>query len=343
MKFIYIIIVLFILCGSNILAQDPHFSAMDYSSQNLSPALVGAKYDVQANINYRNQWSSFSKPFQTVGAAVDARINPKGTKNKGYFAAGINFLSDKAGENNFETNNFGITLGYHIKLADEHILGVGLQFGYGERNFGFGTGQWGNQYNGYAYDSNLPSGESFARSHFGYFDMGSGLSYIFRKEASHDAHHNGFLLNIGFAAYHNNTPAISFMDSKIDPLYTRWVGFLNAEVGLGKSNMALEPLIIIQAQGPFVQTFVGTSFRFYFGDDYSFYNVPSFALGIFYRDLDAMVTRMSVRYKGAEIGAAYDINMLSSLKRSSKSQGAFEIFVRYVLNYKKPSSQKYDD
>src|SRR5690606_40982666 len=61
-------------------AQDIHFSQMGYSPLTLNPALAGANYDLQVNVNYRNQWNSVAVPFQTIGASVDTRLDRKSTR-----------------------------------------------------------------------------------------------------------------------------------------------------------------------------------------------------------------------------------------------------------------------
>ncbi|MFI5151315.1 MAG: type IX secretion system membrane protein PorP/SprF, partial [Bacteroidia bacterium] len=68
-KLSYILIIgisIFINSAKDINAQDTHFSQFYMSPLTQNPAMAGAVYDMQALINYRNQWSSIATPFKTM-------------------------------------------------------------------------------------------------------------------------------------------------------------------------------------------------------------------------------------------------------------------------------------
>ena len=62
------------------LAQDVHFSQMEYSPLTLNPGLAGANSPMQGVVNYRSQWKSVATPYKTIAASFDARFN-EDTKN----------------------------------------------------------------------------------------------------------------------------------------------------------------------------------------------------------------------------------------------------------------------
>lgn len=72
-------------------AQDVHFSGMDFSPLTLNPAMAGANYDLQANVNYRTQWNTVATPFQTMAASADMRLNANKRNSSGHLAAGVNY------------------------------------------------------------------------------------------------------------------------------------------------------------------------------------------------------------------------------------------------------------
>jgi len=334
MKFKIAILSAFTLTLGTLKAQDIHFSAMDYSPMTLNPAMAGVKYDLQATANYRTQWNSVATPYQTISAGYDMRFGNKDEFGKGFLAAGINFNNDNTGENRISSNNLGLSLAYHLKLNTEHTLGLGVQGGFSQRSFTINNGQWGNQYNGSAYDQTMASGETFDNASFTYFDAGAGLVYSYRP-AQKSMNNNGTQLNIGFAAYHLNQPNFSFIKEDGENLYIRWSGHAMAEVGIGDKRMAIEPQLIAQFQGPSIETLLGLDYRFFLGQGTSskgYYDGTSLAVGVFYRNQDALISRFSVRFGGIDAGLVYDFNLFSSLKEVSRAKGGVEVFLRYILN-----------
>lgn len=322
----------FALVLGTLQAQDIHFSAMDYSPMTLNPAMAGAKYHIQATANYRTQWSAVATPYQTIGAGYDMRFGEKQKFKKGFLAAGINFNSDNSGENRITSNNIGLSVAYHLKLNNDHTLGLGMQGGFGQRSIN-SDGTWGNQYNGSFYDQNLASGENFSNANFNFFDLGAGMVYSYRpKQKSNN--NNGTQLNIGVAAYHLNQPDFSFIQNGNESLYVRWSGFAMAEIGIDDKNMAIEPQIIAQFQGPSFETLLGLDYRFFLGEGSSsngYYDGTSLAAGIFYRNQDALLSRLSIRFGAIDAGLIYDFNLFSSLKDVSRGKGGVEVFFRYII------------
>jgi|SRR5690554_762896 len=332
---IFKIAVLSLFIASNAYGQDIHFSAVDYSPMTINPSLVGAKYDLQATVNYRNQWSSVGAPFQTIAAGYDMRFGDLRRNKKGYLAAGINFNNDAAGKNKIESNNIGLSVAYHLKLNNENKIGLGIQGAWGQRSMSVVDGKWGNQYNGFAYDSELPSGEVFNNTSFSYVDMGAGLVYSYESKQQTTKNNNGTRVNIGLAAYHLNRPSVSFIKSNNDKLYIRTSAFAMAEIGLGNTRMAVEPQLFMQFQGPAMETIFGADYRFFLGKGESYsghYKGTSLAVGLFIRNQDALISRFSLRLWEFDLGMVYDFNILSSLKRVSNSKGGVEVFLRYILN-----------
>jgi|SRR5690554_2286569 len=333
MKLKIAILSAFTLAFGTLKAQDVHFSAMDYSPMTINPAMAGAKYHLQATANYRNQWSAVATPYQTVGAGFDMRFGNKKQHGDGFLALGVNFNNDNVGENQVISNNMGISVAYHLKINTEHTLGLGIQGGFGQRSLNHNNGQWGNQYNGSAYDANLPTGENIDRASFSFFDASAGMVYTY-KPFQTSRKNNGMNLNIGLAAFHLNQPKYSFIKDT-EELYVRGAVFAMAEFGIANKPMAIEPQIVVQFQGPSLETFIGTDYRFFLGQGTSmngFYDGTSLAVGMFYRNRDALITRFSVRFGGIDAGLAYDFNVFSSLTQTSRGRGGVEVYLRYIIN-----------
>src|SRR5678810_1107516 len=71
----FFITLFFLMIAANVLAQDPHFSQFFSSPLTLNPAFTG-KFNgqVRAAANYRNQWPTINRAYETGTASVDFPI-----------------------------------------------------------------------------------------------------------------------------------------------------------------------------------------------------------------------------------------------------------------------------
>ncbi len=109
--------------------QDIHFSQFYMSPLTQNPAMAGANYDMQALVNYKDQWQSVATPYKTMAGSFDMRFNKKNPK-KGFLAAGINLYNDRAGDSKMGTMQANLNIAYHVRLNDYNTLGAGLQGGF---------------------------------------------------------------------------------------------------------------------------------------------------------------------------------------------------------------------
>lgn len=319
--------------GLAVNAQDVHFSSMDYSPLTLNPALAGANYDLHANINYRTQWNSVAAPFQTIAASADMRLNSNKRAKSGHLAAGLSFFNDRAGEERISTNNINLSLAYHLMADQNNTVGLGLYGGFGQRSFDPNGGMWGSQYDGMAYDPALSSGETFNNSSFSMFDVGAGLVYTYSEGESRMRSNDGVRVNAGFAVYHVNRPNFSFINDGDEKLYMRYSGFANASIGIGSTTMSVDPALYAQFQGPAMEILMGADYRVLLNEGSKVtgnLQRTAIALGLFYRNQDAMIARMMVDYGGITAGFSYDIN-ISSLSEVTKARGGAEFFLRWTM------------
>jgi type IX secretion system PorP/SprF family membrane protein len=323
------------LClGSSILAQDVHFSNMEYSPLTLNPALAGANNDVQVISNYRTQWNSVAAPFNTMAFSGDMRVNSNKRTKTGHLAVGLNFFNDQADENRITTNNVGLSLAYHLIIDNNSTIGLGLQTGFGQRALDASNGMWGNQYDGMAYNSALPSGETFNNATFSFITAGSGIVYTYRSEEGRMRSNDGLVINAGYSVFHLNRPSFSFIGNGEDPLYMRHAIFANGSIGIGQTTMSIDPGFYVQFQGPSREILMGADYRVLINEGSKRTgNIQrsSVALGAFYRNMDALVTRIMFDYAGFGVGFAYDFNV-STLAEVSRARGGAEFFLRWTMD-----------
>jgi len=241
-------------------AQDTHFSQFYMSPLSQNPAMAGAIYDMEALVNYRNQWSSVATPYSTMAASYDMRFYKKKPK-KGFWAGGINFYNDKAGDLQISTTQVNLTAAYHVKLNDYNTLGAGLQGGYAWRSMNPGAIKAGDQYNTstMSYDPSLPTGETFANQAISYPDCGAGIVWAYNntKGAIKVTDNHELKINIGASIFHANQPAYSFYNDG-EKLYMKYVVHGNALITIPNTNVGLVPGFMYYRQGPAQEIYVGT-------------------------------------------------------------------------------------
>ncbi len=312
-------------------AQDIHFSQFSMAPLFQNPAMAGANYDLETFINYKNQWQSVSSPFKTYAVAADLRLNKK-KPVKGFWAAGFNVFSDKAGDGQMGTIQGNLSAAYHIILNQYSRLGLGIQGGVGQRSINFSPLQWGSQFDGSAYNSALPSGQAGAQASYSFMDMGAGMVLTFNKKGDVNVTDNHDMKgNVGVSVFHPHQPNYSFVDVNVK-LYAKFVVHGNALISIPETRIAVVPGFMYYRQGTQQELYAGTSVRYKLHQDSKYTSLEKSAavsLGAFYRARDAVSATLLLEYSSYAIGISYDLNT-SSLRTSSGGKGGLEISLRFV-------------
>ncbi len=327
----YGFLVLMLIGVSSIKAQDIHFSQYTEAPVNVNPALVGSSYDTRAIINYRSQWGSVAKSYQTYGFTIEQSLKRLKLKKK-YMAMGFNMYSDKAGDAKLGTLTPNLALSIHTRASKYGWLSGGVQAGFVYRTIDISNLKWDNQYDQveYLYNANAPSGEVTPKSGIVTFDAGAGVNFHYAKSERYISAKDGAKCDIGFAAYHYNIPKNSFFSSS-ERLYTKYIFHANVDYGLKSVGIALVPSIIYMKQGPNTEATVGMLFKYIIEDQATYTNIrnaSSFSFGAYYRLKDAIIPCILYQKSKYAIGISYDINV-SQLTPASKLKGGLEVTLRY--------------
>ena len=332
-KHIKYTIALLLFLGGNLVAQDVHFSQLEYSPLSLNPGLAGANSPMQGIVNYRSQWNSFAVPYKTIAASFDARLNEKKRNKKGIIAAGLSFFNDQVGEMKVKTTSVNLSLCYHLIINRKSTIGLGMYTGFGQRSLDPNGGRWGSQYDGTSYNAALSSGETFNSPSFIFLDAGTGLVYTYKEKQGYMTQNNQRAINAGVAVYHVNRPGYSFIDKNSENLYMRWSAFVNAEIGLINSRASLLPGIYFQRQKSTMEILYGLYYKYQLSEGSKatgFTRPAALYFGLFSRFKDALIGKFMFEYDQFSAGFAYDINV-SSLTTVSKARGGFELFLRFNI------------
>ena len=313
-------------------SQDIHFSQTYMTPLELNPANAGTEFDMRAILNYRTQWSSVSSaPYVTMMAGYDMNFN-KSSQKTGYFAGGIFFYNDKAGDSEMSQTNANLCVAYHVNLDDNNTLGLGVQGGYFQRSINYSSLKWGSQYDGYQYDSQLSTGETESDLSVGAPDFSSGLTWTYRKGERYMTGNDQLLLISGVSIQHINKPKTELRAIVDDPLYYRWVGHITGIIGIPNSPMSILPSAVYLYQGSLSEIMLGANIGYRFKEASKYTgNLKGGTIGIGaqYRLKDAFIITSFIEISNYTLGVSYDLNT-SDLSNASKSFGAFEVALRYV-------------
>ena len=237
-------------------SQDIHFSQFSASPSTLNPAQTGAFNGMFRVVgNYKDQWRSIGDPYTTYSGAFDMPFLKDKITN-GAAAYGLSFLSDKAGDLNFATNVFTLSLAANKSVNKQNNFSLGLQGGFGQRGVSADASkqQWGNQYIGNSgFDQNASSGETTPLESITFGDFSTGLLWRYTAKL--------IAFNAGAAIFHLNTPKQSFYKDS-DKLFSKIAIHGGSKIDVKNKNMSFLPEVLFLKQGPQIETNAGLLIKY---------------------------------------------------------------------------------
>lgn len=323
-------------------AQDPGFSQFFSSPLTINPALtanINGKWRVISN--YRNQWSGPGNPYSTGTISYDRKIfqNVDGNyvdENTRVGIGGMMMYDESTGgalKSNYASFNATANIrlmkkeGYeqngarirHIDKANneegsEQRLGVGLGLSYGHRRLDLNKLNFGEQFTGTGFDTNLPTGETALSEMKPYLSASAGLVYSYSKNNIH--------IDLGVATFHINTPNQTFIKDENQYLARRYVIHGNLETFLSDR-------IILTTNGVY-QNQAGASY-FSIGGVMGYYLAGNEVVGdvilnagLWYWSDNAVIPYLGISYGNFQVGLSYDITT-STLNEAAKRANTFEL------------------
>jgi type IX secretion system PorP/SprF family membrane protein len=330
LKHYTLLLALFNTCMTH--GQDIHFSQFYMSPLTQNPALAGVNHDLRGIINYKDQWKSVATPYTTTAASFDMKLN-KSKADKGFWAGGLSFFSDKAGDAKMGTTQGNVAAAYHIVMQRYHTLGAAVQGGFVQRSINYGALEWGNQYDGNVFNSSLASGEPVGNNSFTYADLGAGLVYNYNNTSGdiNVTDNHDLKVTAGVAMFHVHQPGYSFYGTD-EKLYIKYVLHGNAMYSIKNTKLVVVPGFMCYQQGPAREIYAGSLVRYKLKQDSKytgFQQGAAISIGGFLRAKDAVALAMLLEYSNYAIGLSYDLNT-SGLRSASDMRGGMEISLRFV-------------
>ncbi len=309
MRKIYILLlllsILFIKAG---FAQDSQFSQFYASPIYLAPSFAGSTDGDRIALNYRNQWPSISKSFQTYSLSYDH-----------YFphlksGVGLILFREQAGASVLATTNIGLAYSYKFKFRSGWRVSPGLSFFYTQRNIDFTSVEF--------YDEIISGTETTEQD-------------ILGKKADVDASFSVLTYNknlwLGFTWDRILKPNRSLTGEEMeDPWKFSIYGGTKFKI-FDKYNWAsgqsLSPSFLFKMQDKYSQLDIGLYW----------YQMP-LVIGIWYRGIpvfkelagnDALAFLLGFKVDQFSIGYSYDLTIS---KLVGFTGGAHEISINYQFN-----------
>ncbi|MEI6851569.1 MAG: PorP/SprF family type IX secretion system membrane protein [Bacteroidota bacterium] len=326
-----LLIAYLIFTSGYLLAQDIHFSQYYNAPLSINPSNAGLiKGKFRVGVNSKNQWSSVTKPFQTIAAFFDMQFL-KRRYHKDALGVGMLFNADIAGDSKYSTLSAGAALTYikSVSYRNDHFIAIGIMPAILQNSIDYNALYYDNQWNGNQYDPNLPHDEPLGKKSFINFDLSVGAQWFYQQSIRK-------YYNAGFSIAHLTQPKTGLLLNNNIRLDTKYLIHGSAKIPVS-NDLDVVPSLMAASQGPYFEMIFGTLLKYnrstYYMDE------TSLNFGIFYRYADALVAMTGFEYKNINFGLSYDIN-LSKLSVASHVRGGLEFSINYTFDRNKNKRAK---
>ncbi len=323
---------IFTLSSVVVRAQDIHFSQVHETPLFVSPANTGFYNGyVRAIVNYRNQWAAMNNAFQTGAISLDGGLF-KSKKRPAFMGVGLTVAYDQAGVAQLRNTTALLNVSGLVKIGRNSALSVGLAGGTSATNANYNKLTYASQFNGNSVDPAINAGEPLYRQ-YTTVDVATGVAYEFAKYKRDQDHDDVSSFKIALGAFHLNQPTQEYGPGSKYKTPVRWTAAFTSVFDLEDTKFTLTPTVLYQAQGKFEELFVGSfvKFRMSTGTKVTGEKTQNaIGLGIFYRNKDAIVTKLVYDMGDYSIGISYDANV-SGYRTATNGKGGFEVALRYNM------------
>ncbi len=309
-------------------AQDIHFSQLHAVPLSINPSTAGvSESDIRLTNDYRNQWYKVDYPFHTLYLAIDGKAK---LFNRPW-GLGAMLIHDQSSSLYFTAEKFYATIS-HSLFYRNHQFVIGMQPGIVLKHYNSGNITFGNQFDSNAenFNPNLPSNENLLNDRINYFDLNLGLIWRARIKNS--------FTTAGLSFHHVNQPVESFFqDNDSTRLPVKYSVHGDVRLPVGK-KFELSPMVLYSNMNG-ANEFLGGLMTSYYPMEPNLMVKKIYALTSFrinpVKNIDAIILGGGVRAGSLDLCISYDITV-SSLRKASNYQGAFEISLMLNINNKEP-------
>jgi type IX secretion system PorP/SprF family membrane protein len=302
-------------------AQDIHFTQVQATPLLINPASTGiSDYDFRLVCNYRNQWRTLEKPYNTYSISADTRL----FIGKQAIGMGAFLVHDLSMGDRLITDKFYFSISYSRFFRNHQVI-IGAQPGLTFRNINLDDITFNSQFNSTdgRFSSSLPSYENLLSDRLSYFDCNAGLLWRTRIK--------DYQLAAGFSVDHLNRPVESFMKGPEDEhLPLRYNLHGNILIPLTE-RMDMIPLILYNQTSGAHELVAGSILGYSFADVVrtvtSAYTLALLRINPV-ANFDALMLGAGIQVFKFDLCVSYDLN-ISGLHKATNFYGAFEISLIY--------------
>lgn len=307
------------------IAQSIHFSQYYNAPTLISPANTGLtpEHDFRLGMNYRTQWSSLPVPYSTFAGWGDFKLGGNKEKEQhNWLGLGFAVYTDKAGDGQLKLTQLQGNIAYHLQLDPTFMLSLGMSAATIQRSVNYDLLTYDAQWDGFAFNSGLPSGEKVGIIRTSYYTVGAGINFSYFPNEN-------LFIKLGGGAVNINKPVESFYSGGKNTLALRPLGTLDVLIRAG-DLLIVNPSVYYTQQSGAQELVGGAMLRAVLSKGGGAANATPFQvlLGGYYRLADAMIGAAGLEMGPVQFVASYDMTM-STLAPYNKSFGALEFSLIY--------------
>ncbi len=304
-------LLVFAAAGTQVQAQDPHFSQFEAMPILLNPAHTAMDdvTEMRVGLQYRSQWASMGSNFMTTAASFELPFQDR-------FGVGASILAHNAADV-YSSINFMLSGAYLISDPSQRNfqLSTGVQLGFLYNRINPNDMIFESQFDGQNFNSDLPSGELLDRRSTFVPDASIGVFYQntnFRKKLNPHG---------GFSVFHITHPRENFTGEKSrKPL--RYVVHGGMRININR-EISIDPRVLYMRQRNHQEITFGVLGNIELRQPYGL------VFGAFYRNSDALILQAGIQHNRNLYRISYDINT-SGLSQATNNKGAIEISILYT-------------
>jgi type IX secretion system PorP/SprF family membrane protein len=252
-----LIVLILLLSGHIVCAQDVTFSQFLYSPSYYNPAATGIDVGMLGTINYRRALIYLPSRFETYAVGLDQSIHD--TDIKGIGGIGMFVVNNQEGEGSLNTISFGVPISARVDLTDQWTLQAGIAPVISQKTINWDHLIFGDQLNPY-YGVVLPKSIvtlQDAAPSISYFDFNVGLWARWESDPSHQVNVFNDVFDFGISAQHVPEPNQSFFmeKSKLPAKYVVMARYSHAITDYRMVDSKIQPVFLFEKQGT-MQDFV---------------------------------------------------------------------------------------
>lgn len=319
-------IILFLLMGLSLSAQDIHYSQFYNMPLKLNPSLTGhIEGSYRAQVLYRNQWNSITSGgvYSTPGLSLDMNFKLK-EESRNSLGAGLTLMNDQTGGGDF-TNIYALaSVAYHMSLdkKEKAYISFGLQGGYLTKRVNSADLIFSDQLDANG-DPTNGTNENFSNTDVSGGDLRLGVTY-----SGYPSDKLNYKFGVGYM-HLIKAKEVFLAGTAENKLPGRISFFGQADIATKNPKFRIMPELLFMNQAKVNELNLTSNLGYMVTPD------VELVFGAGYRAADAAITNLGFNFKGIEFLATYDIN-LSKLTPASRANGGFEISLGYVGRIKKP-------